>query len=266
MEKEIKLDYHEVLVPNETPYKSFQEHINRYVFASSFIKDKVVLDVACGTGYGSSYLIRKGAKMVIGGDLSEDCLEYAKRHYIKKGLIFLKLDAIELPFPRKYFDVVVSFETIEHLTNYKKFLSECKRVLKKGGLFICSTPNKQIFSPHSNVSIPVHTHEFYISEFYNLVKEYFINVSLHGQRFLKLTDRIKNDFFYYGSKLLFSIPKGEEIKRLIKKIIFHNSKDQTIAKLGIEITDEIIDDRYKVLPYKKSFFIIPGCIIAIGKK
>ena len=63
----MKLDYHEVLVPNETPYESFQEHVNRYAFASNLVKDKIVLDVGCGTGYGSSYLSRKGAKMVIGG-------------------------------------------------------------------------------------------------------------------------------------------------------------------------------------------------------
>jgi len=60
-----------------------------------------------------------------------------------------------LPFPDEYFDVVVSLETIEHLKKYKRFLAECRRVLKKDDLFICSTPNKQIFSPHQEVSVPV---------------------------------------------------------------------------------------------------------------
>ena len=63
----MNLDYHEVLIPNETPYESFQEHINRYAFASHFVKDKIVLDIACGTGYGSSYLNKKGAWTVMGG-------------------------------------------------------------------------------------------------------------------------------------------------------------------------------------------------------
>ena len=170
-----------------------------------------------------------------------------------------------MPFSDEYFDVVVSFETIEHLKNYRRFLDECRRVLKKDGLFICSTPNKQIFSPHTEVSVPVHVHEFYINEFHSLLKEYFIDIRLYGQRFIGLKTRIKNDLFYMASKLLSITPKGDDIKKLIKSLILRSSNDQKIAKLGIEITDKILNEKYKILLYKKSFLIVPGCIIAVGK-
>ncbi len=100
-----------------------------------------------GAGYGSSYLGRKGAKTVVGGDVSRDAIEYAKAHYTRDGLSFECLDATELPLTAECFDAVVSFETIEHLRDYRKFLSEVKSVLSSGGLFLVSTPNKRAISP-----------------------------------------------------------------------------------------------------------------------
>lgn len=165
----------ERVVPTKTPYVTYQEHVNRYVFASKFIKDKIVLDVACGTGYGSKYLLRKGARKVVGLDISIDAIKYAKEQYNinNEGLSFVCGNAIDLPFPDNYFDVIVSFETIEHLKEYRKFLLECKRVLKDGGLFICSTPNKRVSSPHTEKpKNPFHVKEFYPEEFNSLLAEY----------------------------------------------------------------------------------------------
>jgi len=131
------------LVPGKPRmYSLWQQHINRYIFAAGFARDKVVLDVACGAGYGSDYLIKMGAKKVVGGDISEDAIEYARAQYKSNDLQFVRLNAVKLPFSRDCFDAIVSFETIEHLKEYENFLFECKRVLKDKGLFICSTPNK----------------------------------------------------------------------------------------------------------------------------
>lgn len=264
----MKLDYHEVLVPNETPYESFQEHVNRYAFASNFIKDKVVLDIACGTGYGTSYLSGKGAKIIVGGDISKDYLKYAKHHYNKKGLYYIRLDAVDLPFIDECFDVIISFETIEHLSEYMRFLEECKRVLKAGGIIICSTPNKRIFSPHQKVSAPVHVQEFYLEEFHDLLREYFTNISLYGQRYTNLISRIKTECHYFGSKLIDVFPWGGKLKELLKRVLhYRNNSSDNIAKLGIEIKDEIIDKKYKVIMYRKSLFgSVPGCITAVAEK
>jgi len=263
----MKLDYYEVLVPNETPYKSYQEHINRYAFASDFVKDKVVLDIACGTGYGSDYLRKKEGRMIVGGDLSKNYLDYATSHYRHgKELVFVCLDALNLPFHDGSFDVLISLETIEHLKYPSRFLSECKRVLRMGGKFICSTPNKQIFSPYRKVSVPVHVHEFYIDEFCDLLKEYFVEVKLYAQRYVNLPHRVARSLIHVGSELVNTVPGGHGIKNVARKLLPYLFHADTIARLGVEIRDEILDRRHAVIPYWKSFWSVPGCITAVARK
>jgi ubiquinone/menaquinone biosynthesis C-methylase UbiE len=153
--------------------------IGRYVFASEFVKDKTVLDVASGIGYGSRYLSKRGATLVTGVDISSDLIAEANKRYRREGLRFLEADATKMPFEDCAFDVLVSFETIEHIEQYRVFLSECTRVLKNDGLFVCSTPNKRMFRYYSDES---HLKEFYPGEFFELVGQYFSEVSCFGQR------------------------------------------------------------------------------------
>jgi len=145
-------------------WHSLQLGIARYTFAGQWVSGKTVLEIGCENGYGASYLLSKGAKKVIGGDISEKAIEYARGHYQRDGLHFMLLDAQKLQFADSSFDVVVAFEIIEHLDKYTDFLDECKRVLKDGGTFICSTPNKDVISPNSEKPwFPDHTKEFGIS-------------------------------------------------------------------------------------------------------
>ena len=124
--------------------KLLSSHISRYAFAAQFVAGKVVLDVACGSGYGTGYLADKGAERVIGGDISQSALKYANAYFKKENTDFIYLDASkELPFHDEYFDVLVSMETIEHLLDAENFLAECRRVLKSEGVFICSTMYKE---------------------------------------------------------------------------------------------------------------------------
>ena len=133
----------ERLIPN-LPELTFlyQEHIVRYLFASQFVRSKVVLDAACGTGYGSSLLLDKGAKKVIGVDISKDAIDYCNQNYKKENLEFKIDDCTKLNLNNSYFDAVVSFETIEHLKEPDSFLSEIQRILKRNGMLVISTPNK----------------------------------------------------------------------------------------------------------------------------
>src|SRR5581483_3154364 len=108
----------ERLVPEEAVEASLQEHVARYRFARERVRGRI-LDVACGTGYGTAML---GA---VGVDLSLDALRYARRH----PAAYVAADAARLPFGR-VFDAVVSFETIEHVADAGRFVSECARVLK----------------------------------------------------------------------------------------------------------------------------------------
>lgn len=107
-----------------------------------------MLDIACGSGTGSTYLAGKGAKMVIGADVSPDTLRDVKGwDEGKERVEFLLSDAEALPFANDSLDVIVSLETIGHLNKPDRFLAECTRVLGKKGIFVCSTPNKRIHSP-----------------------------------------------------------------------------------------------------------------------
>lgn len=140
---------------NKSDYAETSSHIARYQFAGEYVnknsrfqKSEKVLDVACGFGYGTKILHRLTGMKVVGLDLSEAAINYAKKICFKKPVInFLVGDARNLPFPDNSFQYIVSFETIEHM-HYQDALSmikELHRVLKPGGILIISTPNK-IFS------------------------------------------------------------------------------------------------------------------------
>jgi predicted SAM-dependent methyltransferase len=116
-------------------------HLYRYQFAeANFVKDKNVLDIACGVGYGSRILSTSAAH-VTGVDISDKAIQYAKNFYNAENIQY-KVGSVEnIPFDNNSIDVVVSFETIEHIVDDLKYIDEIKRVLKDNGLYIVSTPN-----------------------------------------------------------------------------------------------------------------------------
>jgi ubiquinone/menaquinone biosynthesis C-methylase UbiE len=110
------------------------EHLQRYIFTLDLVTKKRVLDLACGEGYGS-FLISGAAKQVIGVDVSDVAVRHATTKYAKKhgNLKFQKCSATNLPFQDGSFDVVVSFETIEHLAEQMQMVAEIRRVLSPQG-------------------------------------------------------------------------------------------------------------------------------------
>ena len=158
-----------------------QAHVGRYLFANEFVKNKVVLDAACGSGYGS-YMLSKTAKSVYGVDISNNALEMATKMYNANNITYKKADIRILPYPNNKFDVVVSFETIEHILQGPEFLRECHRVLKPGGLLIISTPNAAVSSPGGRIQNPYHLVEYLPDEFLNLLWIQFSNAKLYGQK------------------------------------------------------------------------------------
>ncbi|HEY0656893.1 MAG TPA: methyltransferase domain-containing protein [Pyrinomonadaceae bacterium] len=126
-----------------SPY--WGEHAARYVFALQYVENKSVLDIACGTGYGLGFLKTK-AKSVTGVDIDIEAVREAKKECDEKASVLIG-DALRLPFADERFDVITSFETLEHLRERMMFLSELKRVLKQGGVLILSTPNANYTKP-----------------------------------------------------------------------------------------------------------------------
>lgn len=151
------------------------EHMARYMFASQFVEGKVVLDIACGSGYGSDYLLEKGrACQVFGVDIAEEAIAYSKERYQNPDLKFLSGSVEKIPLEDRSIDVVVSFETIEHVSAdaQLRFLSEIKRVLRLDGKLVISTPNSDIY-PKGN---KFHIKELSPSEFDSLLGKNFKTV------------------------------------------------------------------------------------------
>lgn len=170
-----------ILRPFE-PYISY-EHWHRYQYAADFSFGKDVLDVASGEGYGSAHLATV-AKSVIGVDLSTEAVKHAIEKYPRPNLNFLSGAADRIPLDDSAVDLVVSFETIEHLDSAAQagFLREVQRVLRPGGVFLVSSPNRDTYTVDPRHRNPYHLKEFTISEFDNLLREQFSHVQLFAQR------------------------------------------------------------------------------------
>src|ERR1700722_8417852 len=111
----------ERMVPESADTLTFWEHIYRYGFALHYVPGKRVLDIACGEGYGAASLQKAGAAQVIGVDVSESACSHARGKY---GIDARVGSAEKIPLPDKSVDVVVSFETIEHVRDPGRFLDE----------------------------------------------------------------------------------------------------------------------------------------------
>jgi ubiquinone/menaquinone biosynthesis C-methylase UbiE len=169
----------ERVVPGQVGDDLWSEHMARYAFARRYAHGKRVLDAGCGTGYGSAELAQSAAA-VTGVDISADAIEYASASYPMAGLRFLESSCTAIPLPAESFDLVVAFEVIEHLADYRAFLNECARVLTPTGLFIVSSPNKRYYAETRAATgpNPFHEHEFEAGEFARELERVFSNVRL----------------------------------------------------------------------------------------
>ena len=158
------------------------EHLQRYQSVSEFVKGKIVLDAACGEGYGS-YIISNFADTVFGIDISNEAIEYARAHYKNSNLEYFCASINKIPLNDNSVDVVVSFETIEHVNAdlQKEFLAEIKRVLKPNGILVISTPDKRVYSDMRNFNNIYHVNEMYKEEFKLFIENYFLNVTFFRQ-------------------------------------------------------------------------------------
>ena len=134
------------------------QHIHRYSFALQFVLGKTVLDIACGEGYGSE-LLGQAASEVIGVDIDDTIVDVARKRYTRPNLSFRKGSATAIPLEDRSVDVIVSFETIEHLADQNTFWCEIKRVLKKAGVLIISSPNRDVYNQERPSKNPFHVRE-----------------------------------------------------------------------------------------------------------
>jgi len=204
-----------------------RKHISRYEFASRYVKNMIVLDIACGTGYGTALLANAGAKKVIGVDISKDAINFSKRTYQNSIIEFIVGDALNLRLSENV-DIVVSFETIEHLEDPEKFLKNVINHLKQNGRFIVSTPIRKYGTISTKPKNPFHLREWNENEFISLLSKYFRFYEIYYQ--------------YDFSKLFF--PFSRTIQRIIASIFFPMAVKE-----------------FTKYPVKNEFPIIPGVFI-----
>lgn len=152
-------------------------HLDRYRFALEFVKGKEVADIASGTGYGSRMILEEGyALKCTGIDIDKNAIYYAQKKHNVNGSEFICSSAENIPLNTESVDIIVSFETIEHVPDESLIINEFFRLLKKGGKLIISTPNSWPLT-----IAPYHTKEYDLKEFRRILKSKFKIESVYNQ-------------------------------------------------------------------------------------
>lgn len=203
------------------------DHLHRYALVLDYIKDKVVLDIACGEGYGSN-LMSQQAQYVYGVDIDVETILNAQKKYKKENLNFQNGRADLIPIETNSIDVVVSFETIEHHDKHEEMMLEIKRVLKPDGIIVISTPDKYFYTDKRGFKNEFHVKELYREDFVNLVNNHFKVSQLLIQSYINGNSYIYNNSFerkinvYSGD---FSIIKEEEELDPMYLVVFASDKE-----------------------------------------
>lgn len=189
----------ETFITNET----MLEHLHRYVMLADLIKEKTVLDIACGEGYGSNILSKK-AKQIIAIDIDSTTIKKATIKYKKENILF-KTGSVEcIECEDNSIDIIICFETIEHVNDHDKVISEFKRVLKTDGILVISTPDKLNYGEKTNFGNSFHKKELYENEFKKLISENFKSFAFYKQRsfpcsIIQLESSFEINEFYHGN-------------------------------------------------------------------
>jgi SAM-dependent methyltransferase len=160
-------------------YVSHLMHLVAYEKARDISVGGEILDLGCNTGYGSKVLSACGKVSSI--DVSEKAISAAKALHGAADIDFQVIDGESLPFENGRFQMIVSFQVIEHIVDYQKYLGEIKRVLSPGGIVVFTTPNARLrLDKEMKPWNPFHVREFDSSELESLLRSSFDHVGILG--------------------------------------------------------------------------------------
>lgn len=155
-------------------------HLSAYEEVARLAQDKQVLEIGCNTGYGTK-MLSQVCRRIVGVDLSISALQMAATRYAGENIGYLLVDGMRLPFADGEFELIISFQVIEHISNYNTYLSELKRVLAADGTVVLTTPNALVrLDPGMKPWNEFHVHEFSPVELTQLLSEWFPKVEVRG--------------------------------------------------------------------------------------
>lgn len=195
----------------------FYQQQKVYSFCRKYVKNKVVLEVGSGSGYGT-YHLSKFAKKIIAIDKDSGSIKESEKRYKSKNITFIP-STIEAYKTHQKFDIIIMLQVMEHILEIHSFLEKILFLLKKNGLVILSTPNALTQSYNEN---PYHHKEFNSTELRNLLSGYFKRVNLYGLH----GDRKICEYEQMRKKQVLSILSKDPwnvrrfIPRIIRKYIF----------------------------------------------
>ena len=197
-------------------------HLKAYETAAGKSRGKIVLDCGCNVGYGTK-LISTYSREVIGVDVSKKAIQEASRQFGSQGITFQTVDGTHLPFKDQRFDLVISFQVIEHISDYTQYLGEIKRVLSDKGAAIFTTPNARIrLDPGMKPFYPFHIREFSADELKGLLNGYFSTVQVRG---------------LFGSESLYAI-EYNRVRESLEKV---RRRPQWLNSLSLKIRAGVPD-------------------------
>jgi SAM-dependent methyltransferase len=171
----------DIMRPDHSSYDVYIEHLARYRFCLPLVSGKTVLDAACGVGYGTECMAQIAAR-VVGVDLDGDASSVARQATMRRNVDFARMDCRHTGFRARSFDVVVAFEFLEHIHEQAQFMEEITRILKGDGVLIISTPSREPYNLARKTPNPFHLCELSPEEFERLMRRYFGQVAIYGQR------------------------------------------------------------------------------------
>ncbi|MDD5254972.1 MAG: class I SAM-dependent methyltransferase [Candidatus Omnitrophica bacterium] len=174
----------------------YYQHLSVYEYASLLARDKTVLDIGCGEGYGTALLAR-GAKKAVGVDYSDQAIQRCRESYLQPNIEFVRADIASFEYGAS-FDLVCAFQFVEHLRDPGVLLSKACRLLSPEGIFLLSTPNRRA----SLVKHPYHFREYTKEELRSLLEKYFKRVDIRGLEFSEKVARFREERRGESQKIL----------------------------------------------------------------
>lgn len=242
-------DYERMVPEFHRQTLTYAEHMTRYICAQELVKGKSVLDIASGSGYGTK-MLAETAKMVFGVDINDKAVQYSKKFYGKGNIKYLLGDGESIPLSDDSVDVVTTFETIEHIKNYKTFIKEVKRVLKPGGIALVSTPNDLEFAEGNHF----HLHEFEKNELLSLLRKDFKYIKQYYQATWKYVAIGEENMFSSEGEFTINTKNFSPIKPENFLYFYFICSDKRINEAiePLAATGELYSDR-KVLEVQSKF-------------